>query len=70
MSYLPLFIKADQKKCLIIGGGEVVSRKLPSLIKANLRITIVSPSINDDIKLQIKQNKDKIKFKTLSLIYK
>ncbi|MEC7885867.1 MAG: siroheme synthase CysG [Pseudomonadota bacterium] len=58
MSYLPLFIKADQKKCLIIGGGEVVSRKLPSLIKANLRITIVSPSINDDIKLQIKQNKD------------
>tara|TARA_Y100000590_G_C15702463_1_gene1007321 strand:+ start:360 stop:1772 length:1413 start_codon:yes stop_codon:yes gene_type:complete len=58
MSYLPLFIKADQKKCLIIGGGDVVSRKLPSLIKANLRITIVSPSINDDIKLQIKKNRD------------
>ena len=34
MSYLPLFIETTGKKCLIVGGGKVASRKLIPILKA------------------------------------
>lgn len=50
MAYFPMFIELDNKKCLIVGGGEVAYRKAIVLNDFNADITIIAPCINDKIK--------------------
>ena len=49
MNYLPLFIDTSGKKCLIIGGGKVASRKLIPILKSKMNVEMISPEIIDDI---------------------
>ena len=49
MSLLPLFIDIKDKPCLIVGGGKIAARKLKMLCKAEADITIIAPSICDEI---------------------
>lgn len=58
MSYLPLFINTSEKKCLIVGGGIVASRKLIPILKSKMKVTIVSPEISDEIKELLKKSKN------------
>ena len=58
MSYLPLYINTTGKKCLIIGGGKVASRKIIPILKANMHVTIVSPDIHKDILEFVKNRKN------------
>ena len=58
MSYLPLFINTSEKKCLIVGGGVVASRKLIPILKSKMKVTIVSPEISDEIKELVKKSKN------------
>ena len=46
MSYLPLFIDTSGKKCLVVGGGKVASRKLIPILKSKMLVTMVSPDIH------------------------
>ncbi|MGY3569696.1 NAD(P)-dependent oxidoreductase [Vibrio paucivorans] len=45
MQYFPLFMDLSNKPVLVVGGGEVASRKADSLIRAGAQVTIVSPNI-------------------------
>lgn len=47
MRYFPLFLDLVNKPVLVVGGGEVASRKVEALLKAGADITIVSPSLVD-----------------------
>ena len=47
MRYFPLFLDLVNKPVLVVGGGEVASRKVEALVKAGADITIVSPSLVD-----------------------
>ena len=58
MSYLPLFINTAGKKCLIIGGGKVASRKIIPLLNSNMHVTIISPDIHKDILELVKGKKN------------
>ena len=49
MSYLPLFIDVTGKKCLVVGGGKVASRKLIPILSTNMIVTLISPDIIDEI---------------------
>lgn len=49
MSLLPLFVDIKDKPCLLVGGGKIAARKLKMLCKAQAAITIVAPSICDEI---------------------
>ena len=49
MSYLPLYIDTSGKKCLIIGGGKVASRKLVPILKSKMHVTMISPEIHNEI---------------------
>ena len=49
MNYLPLFIETSGKKCLIVGGGKVASRKLIPILKADIIVELISPEIHEDI---------------------
>ncbi|WNJ95213.1 NAD(P)-dependent oxidoreductase [Vibrio ruber] len=46
MQYFPLFMDLTDKAVLVVGGGEVASRKTEALVKAGARVTILSPEIS------------------------
>ncbi len=43
MRYYPIFLDLLGKRCLVIGGGEVGTRKAESLLKAGADVTVISP---------------------------
>ena len=58
MSYLPLFIDTSGKKCLVVGGGKVASRKLIPILESNMSVELISPKIIDDIFENFKDNEN------------
>lgn len=56
MAYFPAFIKLDDLKILVIGGGKIAGSKLEHLLDFTNNIKIISPDINDKIKSLIKKN--------------
>ncbi|KYN90040.1 ferrochelatase [Vibrio cidicii] len=49
MRYFPLFMDLENKPVLVVGGGEVASRKIEALLKAGAKVTIVSPSLVEEL---------------------
>ena len=49
MKFLPIFLDIKQRPCLVVGGGEVAARKASQLISAQGKVTILAPSINDEL---------------------
>jgi len=45
MKYFPIFIDANYINAMVIGGGEVASRKIELLLKSTTNITIMSKSV-------------------------
>ena len=58
MKYFPFFMELSKQSVLLIGGGEVAERKLDLLLKANAKLTIISPKFTDYILDLIKNNKN------------
>jgi siroheme synthase-like protein len=50
MPLFPLFIDLTDKKCVFIGGGNVATRKIHTLLGFNAEITVVSPKSTAGIK--------------------
>ncbi|MDF2987293.1 MAG: siroheme synthase [Eubacterium sp.] len=46
MAVFPLFVDLKGKRCLVVGGGEVASRKAEILLRFEAQLTIVAPEIN------------------------
>jgi siroheme synthase (precorrin-2 oxidase/ferrochelatase) len=46
----PIFLKLDNKKVLIIGGGLIALQKLQGLLASEAKLTIISPKIIDEIR--------------------
>lgn len=42
MEYFPLFLKLQQRSCLVIGGGEVATRKISSLLKSGAEVQAIA----------------------------
>ena len=51
MAAFPFFIELKGKKCVVVGGGKVASRKIEILSKFNGDIVVISPEISDEIKV-------------------
>jgi uroporphyrin-III C-methyltransferase/precorrin-2 dehydrogenase/sirohydrochlorin ferrochelatase len=45
MQALPIFYKINNRRCVVIGGGEVATRKVTMLLKADADVTVISPEI-------------------------
>jgi uroporphyrin-III C-methyltransferase/precorrin-2 dehydrogenase/sirohydrochlorin ferrochelatase len=56
MDFLPLFFNVKNKSILVVGGGEVASRKVRLLISAHAKVRVVSPFINDELKILVCSN--------------
>ncbi|PCJ30851.1 MAG: uroporphyrinogen-III C-methyltransferase [Gammaproteobacteria bacterium] len=57
MDYLPIFLDIKQRDCLVIGGGEIAARKAGLLLKANAKVTIISPAISSSTQALVDDNK-------------
>jgi precorrin-2 dehydrogenase / sirohydrochlorin ferrochelatase len=45
-SYYPVFVNLQGKRCLVVGGGEVATRKVHGLLEAEARVVVVSPQLS------------------------
>ena len=52
MSYLPIFYSMENKKLLLIGAGNIASKKLENLLEFTRDITIIAPKISEYINLK------------------
>ncbi|HEV2487217.1 MAG TPA: siroheme synthase, partial [Terracidiphilus sp.] len=49
MSLLPIFLKLDGRRCLLVGAGNVALDKIGSLLKTGLRLRVVAPEARTEI---------------------
>ena len=49
MDYFPLFYQIKNRPCLVVGGGEVASRKVALLLKAGADVTVISPELGNTL---------------------
>lgn len=50
MGFFPFFTDIENKKCVVVGGGNVASGKVERLIPFNPKITVIAPEICDYVK--------------------
>ncbi len=46
----PVYVKLNDKPCLVVGGGTIACEKVGPLIECGARITLVAPEICDEIR--------------------
>lgn len=55
--YLPINVDIREKKCLVVGGGNVAERKIHSLLQAGACLRVVSPEVTKTIQSWANQKK-------------
>ncbi|QCR37086.1 siroheme synthase CysG [Nissabacter sp. SGAir0207] len=55
MDYLPLFADLKQRPVLVVGGGEVASRKIDLLLRAGAEVRIVAHSLHPELQTRHEQ---------------
>jgi uroporphyrin-III C-methyltransferase/precorrin-2 dehydrogenase/sirohydrochlorin ferrochelatase len=50
MTMLPIFLKLDSRDCLLVGAGTVALEKIGTLLATGLRLRIVAPEANPEIR--------------------
>jgi precorrin-2 dehydrogenase/sirohydrochlorin ferrochelatase len=49
MRYYPVCLDIQNRKCLVVGGGHVGTRKVQTLLACGARVTVVSPEVTADL---------------------
>ncbi|MFC1574737.1 bifunctional precorrin-2 dehydrogenase/sirohydrochlorin ferrochelatase [Gemmatimonadota bacterium] len=49
MKYLPIGLDLRNRKCVVVGGGRIGTRKVLNLIQAGASVTLVSPEISKEM---------------------
>ena len=57
MSYFPAFVKLDDKKILLVGGGNIALEKLEKLLIFTKNISLISLEFSDEILSLVKKEK-------------
>jgi uroporphyrin-III C-methyltransferase/precorrin-2 dehydrogenase/sirohydrochlorin ferrochelatase len=45
VEFFPIFLDLKQRRCLVVGGGEVAGRKTKQLLRAGARVEVVAPKL-------------------------
>ncbi len=51
--FLPLALDLRTKRCLVVGGGTIGTRKAITLASAGAKVTVVAPTVGDALREQI-----------------
>jgi uroporphyrin-III C-methyltransferase/precorrin-2 dehydrogenase/sirohydrochlorin ferrochelatase len=46
---LPVFLRFDHRRVVVVGGGSVAASKIPALLAAGADVTVIAPEISDRI---------------------
>jgi precorrin-2 dehydrogenase/sirohydrochlorin ferrochelatase len=57
MRYYPICLDVKDKRCVIVGGGEVSARKIGFLLNCMADIVVISPQINEEINKFVQEKK-------------
>ena len=57
MSMLPIFLKLDGRRCLLVGAGTVALDKIGSLLKTGLQLRVVSPEAHPEVRQLAEEGK-------------
>lgn len=57
MDFLPIFIDVKDQSCLVIGGGEIATRKIKLLLQAGAKVLVISPEIDAQLIKYVTQGK-------------
>ena len=49
MDYFPLFMSIRDRQCLVVGGGEVATRKIALLRRAGARVHVLAPTLTESL---------------------
>jgi uroporphyrin-III C-methyltransferase / precorrin-2 dehydrogenase / sirohydrochlorin ferrochelatase len=49
MEYFPIFLRLKGERAVVVGGGEVASRKIDLLLRAGARVLVVAPELIDEL---------------------
>jgi siroheme synthase-like protein len=53
MRFLPVGLNLRGKRCLLVGGGRVATRKAATLLQAGAALTVVSPTLTAELAQQV-----------------
>jgi len=56
MEYFPVFLDLKNRLCLLVGGGDIATRKGRLLSKAGARLRVVAPEISAELRELVAQN--------------
>lgn len=65
MDYLPIFIDLKDRPVLVVGGGDVATRKVSLLLRAQAKVRVVAPNLSDSLQAL----KDKATIEHLAVEY-
>ncbi|UCG86183.1 MAG: bifunctional precorrin-2 dehydrogenase/sirohydrochlorin ferrochelatase [Gemmatimonadota bacterium] len=57
MRFLPLGIDLNGKRCVVLGGGAVGTRKVLTLLQAGAVVTVVSPDVTEELAAEISEGR-------------
>ncbi|KAA0915876.1 siroheme synthase CysG [Psychrobacter sp. ANT_WB68] len=69
MNTFPLFFKLEDRKVLIVGGGDVALRKADLLSRAGTCITVLAPSISTEIQTLLSDSKHELIYENYNKAY-
>jgi len=49
VKYYPVFLDIRDKRCVVVGGGDVAARKVRRLVGCGAQVVVVSPQLNDEL---------------------
>jgi uroporphyrin-III C-methyltransferase/precorrin-2 dehydrogenase/sirohydrochlorin ferrochelatase len=57
MDFLPVFLNLKKRLCVVIGGGEVASRKISLLLNAGAQVTVFAPELAESLQRLVAEGK-------------
>lgn len=55
MDFLPVFLDIRNRNCVVVGGGEIATRKVALLLRAGARVTLIAPHLGEELEKQAKK---------------
>lgn len=50
MEMFPIYLKLEQRRCLVVGAGTIAAAKIASLLRAGGRVTVVAPEASPELR--------------------
>jgi precorrin-2 dehydrogenase / sirohydrochlorin ferrochelatase len=57
----PVLLRLEGRRCVVIGGGKVATRKVNGLLEANAHVLVVSPQFDEALNLLARESKIEIR---------